>query len=333
MKGAFLNSGTDNIRRVYSPDTVKRIEEHVDLIPGIINPENIPERSGEVEECRTAFSTWGMPQFSAEEIESFFPRLEIIFYGAGSVQRFARPFLERGITVVSAWGANGIPVAEFTASLIMLCNKGFFPVLSAYSRIGHRDGRNLSESFPGNYRTRIGIIGAGMIGTLVIKLLRNTDLEIVVYDPFLPDEKAAALGVSKVSLEELFETSSAVSNHLANLPETKGILNGEYFDRMPPNGVFINTGRGAQVVEADLIRALKKEPGRTAVLDVTDPEPVPPESELLNLPNAVITPHIAGSTGKEVQRMGFFMAEELLRFLNREPLRYSVTLEMLDRMA
>ncbi|MFP4443411.1 MAG: NAD(P)-dependent oxidoreductase, partial [Spirochaetia bacterium] len=285
IKGAFFNSEPDNISRIYNPEALKRIEKHVDLVPGVINPENIEAHAGELSECKAAFSTWGMPQFSAEEIMSFFPQLEIVLYGAGSVQRFARPFLERGITVVSAWGANGIPVAEFTASIIMLCNKGFFPVRSAYPQIGHRNARNLSESFPGNFRTRIGIIGAGMIGTLVIKLLLNTDLEIVVYDPFLADDRAAALGVSKVSLEELFETSSAVSNHLANLPETKGILDGKYFNRMLPNGVFINTGRGAQVVEPDLMEALRKEPGRTAVLDVTDPEPVPPDSELLTLPN------------------------------------------------
>jgi phosphoglycerate dehydrogenase-like enzyme len=172
-----------------------------------------------------------------------------------------------------------------------------------------------------------------MIGSLVIKLLNKTDLDLLVYDPYLHDTDAEALGVKKVSLEELFASCRTISNHLANLPVTQGILNKTLFGKMSETAAFINTGRGAQVVEADLIEALKEEPGRTAVLDVTDPEPVSAESELLRMPNVIITPHIAGSTGSEVMRMGDFMAEELIRYIRGENLKYAVTLSMLERMA
>lgn len=172
-----------------------------------------------------------------------------------------------------------------------------------------------------------------MVGKRVIELLQHYHLNVEVYDPFLPDEEAARLGVRKTDLLQLFSNCDTISNHLANVPETVGILHYEHFRRMRPHATFLNTGRGAQVVEADLVRALREVPTRTAVLDVTDPEPPPADSELLALDNVFLTPHIAGSMNLEVARMGLYMAEECERFLRGEPLRYEVTLAMLATMA
>jgi phosphoglycerate dehydrogenase-like enzyme len=97
--------------------------------------------------------------------------------------------------------------------------------------------------------------------------------------------------------------------------------------------VFINTGRGAQVVEEDLARALIAEPGRTALLDVTYPEPPAEDSLLRKLDNVLLTPHIAGSMGAEVARMGEYMVEECRRYVNGEPLQFEVTPAMLPTMA
>ena len=102
---------------------------------------------------------------------------------------------------------------------------------------------------------------------------------------------------------------------------------------MLPNAVFLNTGRGAQVVEEDLIQALNEEPSRTAVLDVTDPEPPIDESPLWNMENVFLTPHLAGSWGQEVTRMGTYMAEEFSRFIANKPLRWEVTEKLLETMA
>jgi phosphoglycerate dehydrogenase-like enzyme len=161
---------------------------------------------------------------------------------------------------------------------------------------------------PGNYGARVGIIGAGMIGKMVLRRLRDYRLETVVCDPFLSEEQAAELGAKKVSLEELFETCAVISNHVANLPATVGMLHYGLFSRMSETATLINTGRGAQVVEADLIRALEECPGRTAVLDVTYPEPPEVGSAFYRLPNVFLTPHIAGSAGDDVARMGEQMA-------------------------
>ena len=102
---------------------------------------------------------------------------------------------------------------------------------------------------------------------------------------------------------------------------------------MKPHAVFINTGRGAQVVEDDMIAALYDVPTRAAVLDVTWPEPPNADSPLYTMPNVFLTPHIAGSLGNEVHRMAEYMYEEYCSFDAGEPTRYSVSLKMLETMA
>lgn len=159
------------------------------------------------------------------------------------------------------------------------------------------------------------------------------NIQVLVYDPFLSDERAEKLGVRKCTLTEIFLQCQTISNHIANLPATVGILNREYFSKMLPNATFINTGRGAQVVEKDLIEALKTVPTRTAILDVTEPEPPLPNSEFLEMENVIVTSHIAGSTSKEVERLGCYMTEEFVRFIEGKELKYSVTLKMLETMA
>ena len=110
------------------------------------------------------------------------------------------------------------------------------------------------------------------------------------------------------------------------------MINYAHFSLVKGNGVFINTGRDAQVVEDDLIRALKEKPEWTAVLDVTHPEPPKEDSELYTMENVFLTPHVAGSAGDECFRMGEYMIEEAKRYLNDEVLLYEVTLKMLETM-
>lgn len=318
MKTVFVSDNTDAVRRVFH--TEERVFTKADM-------EDNKEYFSDTE---FVFSTWGMPALSKEEIKDLLPNLKAVFYGAGSVQYFARPFLECGVKVFSAWAANAVPVAEYTVAQILLANKGFFKTM----RYTNRESANETlANFRGNYDVKVGIIGAGMIGKLVIGKLKEYDVETLVYDPFLPDETAEALGVKKVSLEKLFEECDVVSNHLADNAETRGMLHGGLFERMLPYSTFLNTGRGAQVVEEELIRVLKSRPDLTAILDVTYPEPPEEGSKLYTLENCILTPHIAGSTGREVRRMGDYMRAEYENFVSGKPCKYEVTLEMLKTMA
>lgn len=332
MKSILM--GGDKILEVFACNTREALIREAGLDTTPYKKEDILASPERFKDTEYIFSTWGMPAFSTEEITNCLPSLKAVFYGAGTVKGFAREFLHAGVKIFSAWGANAVPVAEYTVAQIILANKGFY---LASRRCSSPQGRRESDGYfhtmPGNYGVSVGIIGAGMVGRLVIHMLKPYHLNVLVYDPFLSDEDALRMGARKASLEEIFETCQTISNHVANLPETVGMFDARLFSRMKENAVWINTGRGAQVVEADLIRALEEKPDRTAVLDVTWPEPPVEGSKLYTLENVFLTPHIAGSAGLEVARMGEYMLEEFRKLNNGAPCQYEVSLQMLDTMA
>lgn len=323
-----------SIKRVYSAPIIQALEKEAGLNSKvIIDSDNIAEFKSLTKEAEYLFSTWGMPKMTEQQIADCFPNLKALFYAAGSVQTFARPFLERGVRVFSAWGANAVPVAEYTVSQILLANKGFFAATAIGSREDFAKAMQFASAFPGNYDCKVGIIGAGMIGKLVIQMLQSHNLEIMVYDPFLSDEKAMQMGVIKCPLDVLFSECQTISNHLANNSETVGMLNYELFSKMMDCSTFINTGRGAQVIEDDLVKILTEKPGITAILDVTYPEPPDDGHAFYKLPNVILTPHIAGSTGHEIIRMAEYMLDEFRILQADKPVRFEVTLKMLETMA
>ena len=319
MKRIYLTAGSRHIKPVFGSE--ERVYSKADVLAD-------PAAFAETE---YVFSSWGMPAFDEEEIRKYLPKLKAIFYGAGSVQNFAKSFLNCGVRVFSAWAANAIPVAEYTVAQIILANKGFFKCmhLTDYAIVQN----SVYSNYRGNYGAKIGLIGIGMIGTIVAQMLHNYHLEVLAFDPFLSDERAKELGVKKVSLETLFSECQVISNHLANNAQTVGMLNGALFEKMRPYATFLNTGRGAQVVEEELLQVLKTRTDLTAVLDVAVKEPPEEGSPIYTLENCILTPHIAGSFGDELRRMGAYMENEYKNFVNGEPCKYEVTLEMLKTMA
>ena len=331
MKAVFMTGDEKNLAGVYK--TVReKLTAELDFISPITSAAQLEERKEELRDVGVIFSTWGMLSLDEETIRKYFVNLRAVFYAAGSVQYFARPFLSRGVRVFSAWAANAVPVVEFTIAEIILANKGYYQRLRRNSD-PEWSNRSSGGYFTGNFGNKVGLIGVGMIGSMVAERLKDYRLEVLAYDPFLPVEKAERLGVTMAPLKTIFSECTVISNHLANNPQTVGMLNGGFFDLMRPNAAFINTGRGAQVVEKDLIKALKDEPARVALLDVTYPEPPAPDSELRRLDNVFLTQHIAGSLGEETARMGEYMYEEFGRYMRGEPAKWEVTMKMLETMA
>lgn len=327
MRNAAFFGSADRNAIVYAQGRREIVESRTNLYPHCIDSQNFDEHVAQLQQLEVIFSTWGMPRVSPEQIEQL-PNLKAVFYAAGSVQGFARPLLERGITVVSGWAANGVPVAEWTLAQILLANKGYFRNEREYQQLHRRASHGR-----GNFGATVSLLGAGVIGRLVLSLLKPFHLNVCVFDPFLSAETAAELGVTKVELHEAFECGNVVSNHLANLPATVGMITGEHLRAMPRNATFINTGRGATIRETEMIEVLQQRPDLIALLDVTDPEPPRTDSPLWGLPNAFLTSHIAGSIGDEVVRMADYIIEEFAAWERGEPLRYSVSLEMLETMA
>ena len=333
MKTVILCEAEHHYRTVYVPSVLARLQALTDTDGALYRKADVLTDPGRFADTEIIFSTWGMPAFTEEEIRACLPALRCVFYAAGSVQGFARPFLNCGVRVFSAWAANAVPVAEYTVAQIILAGKDFYRQTDLLRAHRLADAAARRGGHIGNYRKRVGLIGCGMIGSLVADMLKGYDLDVAVFDPFLSPERARDLGVTPCSPEELFATCSVVSNHLANNPQTKKMLTYQHFSSMLPYATFINTGRGAQVVEEDLVRALTERPDLTALLDVTDPEPSPEGHPFYSLPNCYLTPHVAGSLGGEVVRMAEYMADEYEAYAAGSPCRYEVSLHMLETMA
>lgn len=330
MTTAAFFGDAARIARVYAQGRRETVAAHTDLLPAVLTKANLAEYAPQTADIEVLFTTWGMPRLTGQDLDRL-PRLRAVFYAAGSVQGFARPLLERQITVVSAWQANGVPVAEFVLAQILLAGKGYFRHLSHERPPGKPS--NEAGRAQGNFGETVSVLGAGTIGRSLIGLLRPFNLRVLVFDPFLSDSEANLLGVERVTLEEAFARGRVVSNHLANLPQTVGMLDASLFKLLRDGSTFINTGRGQTVNEADMVASLIARPSLTALLDVTHPEPPASDSPLYTLRNVFLSPHIAGSIGDEVVRLADYCIEDFHRWQQAVPLKYAVTLEMLETMA
>lgn len=273
---------------------------------------------------------WLLPRFGNELLEAA-PNLKAIFYSGGTVKGFVTDeFIDRGIIVTNAQDQNGTPVAEFCLGAILLSTKQTWRNARQINSSGkwQRGGEII-----GNYKSTVGIVSLGTIGLKTLNLLKHFEFEIKVQCPFLSEQEALRIGVKKATLEEIFQTSDVISLHTPNLPETQGMIKGSHFRSMKPGATFINTARGAVVNQPEMVAALKERPDINAILDVLDPEPPPVNDELLTLPNAFITPHIAGSQGNECRRLGQTAIDELRRFTKGEDLANLVLLSELHRTA
>jgi phosphoglycerate dehydrogenase-like enzyme len=326
-RAVFL-AASEVIANVFGRGRRERAESLTQMHPVVVGDAQLQAEIGKLADVEVAISCWGLPIMTAAHWEQL-PKLKIVFYAAGSVRHFAAAVMDRGVRVVSSWRANAVPVSEFSLAHILLGCKSYF----AASRTVRHRRRDAAQIGPGVYDETVALLGAGAIGRRVIELLRPFSLKVVVYDPFLSEDAARSLGVEKVSLEEAFTRGQVVSNHLANVPETAGIIRGEHFRAMRPSSTFLNTGRGATVREGEMCDVLRGRIDLTAVLDVTDPEPPLPNSPLYELPNVILSPHIAGAINNETLRLADTALDELERYLRGERLQHEVTRQMLATMA
>jgi len=283
-------------------------------------------------EAEVLLTHWGAPRIGTAVLERA-PRLRMVAHAGGTVKGIvSRSVFERGITVTTAAQANARPVAEFTLAMILLAAKD---VLWARERFRAGDDHLLlarSLADVGNSRCRVGLVGASRVGRLVIELLAPFDLEVAVFDPYLSEDDAIGLGVKKVELDELMATSVVVSVHAPDLPETRHLIGATQLASMRDGATILNTARGTLVDHEALEREVAS--GRIrAVLDVTDPEPLPRSSTLWVSPDAFITPHVAGSQGRELWRLTDLAICEVERFVRGEPPLHPVALADLDRIA
>ncbi|MBI5425834.1 MAG: hydroxyacid dehydrogenase [Opitutae bacterium] len=325
IKAAFFSGPADwlpisPIDYTYGNGRRAQLAALCDLYPRTVTAENLAGMVPELSELEVIFSTWGMPCLTETQLE-FFPKLRVLFYAAGSVSHFAAPFLKRGIQIVSAKEANADSVAEFCLGQILLGTKGYFRNSREYRA---PEAWPSCHRGPGNYAETVALIGVGAVARKTAALLRHFKLKLLLVEDYLSEAEAHALGGTKVSLEEAFTSAFVVSNHLADFPHTRGAIRTHHFLSMRPGAVFLNTGRGPQVDEAGLVEALARRPDLTALLDVTEAEPLPSGSPLYALPNVHLSTHLAGAMNNEAARLADLVIDEFIAYRDGQPLRHSV---------
>jgi len=276
-----------------------------------------------LERAEVVLSGWGCPRLDTTVLDRA-PSLRAIVHAAGGVKGHVTDACwDRGLEVSTAAGANAEPVAEYTLARILLAGKAADRMARAYRE--RRAAIDLLSEFPhaGNLGKTVGIVGASRIGRRVIELLEPFDLRVLVSDPYVE---------GSVALDELLTASDVVSLHAPSLPSTRHLLDARRLALLRDGATLINTARGALIDQDALVAELVS--GRIdAVIDVTVPEVLPAGSPLYDLPNVVLTPHIAGALGVEVRRLGASALDELERYARGEPFAHPVTRADLDRIA
>ncbi|MGA7193462.1 MAG: D-glycerate dehydrogenase [Anaerolineales bacterium] len=170
----------------------------------------------------------------------------------------------------------------------------------------------------------LGIIGFGRIGQAVAKRAQGFDLRVIYYDP----TAEPMFGASSVDLDTLLRESDFVSLHVPLTSATRHLVNAEFLSKMKPTAILVNTSRGGVVDQSALYDALKSKRISAAALDVTDPEPLPMNSPLLELENCLIVPHLGSASKHTRDMMSFLAAQNLIAGLKGERLPNCVNPEV-----
>jgi phosphoglycerate dehydrogenase-like enzyme len=277
-------------------------------------------------------TSWGCPPLDADVLRHA-PRLRAVLHAAGSVRGHVGPAVfDRGILVTTAADANAEPVARYTLAAILWAVKKA-PFLAADARV-HRDDwgyRRLRGEPPGT-APAVVLVGFSRVGRRVARLLQLTcPATVLVVDPYADPAAVAAAGAELVTLADALPRADVLSLHAPDLPETRHMIGAAELAALPPGATFINTARGALVDHAALEQACAA--GLHAILDVTDPEPLPRASVLYELPNVMLTPHVAGSLGAETRLMAASALSELERYAAGLPPLAAVTAQSLKLQA
>ncbi len=318
-------------QRVYPRPIYDEICTLVDVYAEPQRPDVVQQKPELLQDMDLLFSSWTCPHIDATFLARA-PNLKWVFYGAGSIKQVVSPaFWEQGVRITHAANANGVIVAQFTLAQIIMSLKGVWAYMhqTRTERTFHHTPR-----YPGLIRSKVGIIGLGMIGHQVCQRLRPLDVDILAYDPYADPHDSAAQGIQLVDLDTLFSEAHVISLHAPWTPETEGMIRATHFEAMLPNATFINTARGAVVRQDEMLSVLRRRPDIYAVLDVTHPEPPASDDAVFVLPNVILTPHIAGAIEQnETASMGAAMLGELRRYLACEPLQWEIRRDQLGTMA
>lgn len=228
---------------------------------------------------------------------------------------------KKGIVVMNTPGGNTVTTAEHAVAMMMALARKI-PQATASMRKGEWE----KKKFEGTELTgkTLGILGVGNIGSVVASRALGLRMNVVAYDPFISAEAADKLGVSLVSMDDLFAKSDFISVHVPLMNETKNVVNADAFKKMKKGVKLINCARGGIVNEKDLAEAIKAKIVSGAALDVFEKEPPPADNPLLQMEEVILTPHLGASTHEAQESVAIAIAEQIADYLSSGTIRNAV---------
>ncbi|MER6141618.1 hydroxyacid dehydrogenase [Streptomyces sparsogenes] len=288
-----------------------------------------PAAKARLAEAEVLLTSWGAPRLTPERLAGA-PALRAVLHCAGSVRGLVGDEVwRRGIRVASGADANAIPVAEYTLAAIIFAGKKA-PFLAADEERAYQGwGMVTGYGDLSNFGRTVGIVGFSRIGRKVVDLLKILgDTTCLVADPYADPEEVERAGATLVPLEELLPRVDVLSLHAPELRETRHLIGAAQLRLLPDHATVINTARGS-LIDSEALAAECASGRLFAILDVTDPEPLPVDSPLRHQAGVMITPHIAGSLGTEIGRLTDHALDELARWTARQTLQDEITAESL----
>lgn len=314
----------------FFPESVRTRLNEVAEWSQLAERDDSPQLRAEIAQADVLMTTWHSP-FLRMEMLGTQPRVRLIAHCGGEVKSRMEAAVFDHVTVTNAAEPMAVPVAEMALALMLTLVRRL-PDYAAEMRAGvirTNEYVSCGETVRGR---KVGLIGFGRIGKAFARLVEPLGVELLVTDPYCDAEAVAASKGKLLGLEELLGSCSVVVLAAGLTPETRNLLDQRRLSLMPDGAYLINVARGG-LVDLDALLAELRKARISVALDVTDPlEPLPPNHELRQLPNVLLTPHIAAG-GIEMRRaIGAVAVEEVVRFCKGEQLENVVTPDMLALM-
>ncbi|GEB76794.1 phosphoglycerate dehydrogenase [Sporolactobacillus inulinus] len=229
---------------------------------------------------------------------------------------------EKGIIVINAPAGNTIAATEHTLAMMLALARN---IPQAYGSL--TSGKWERKLFKGVelYQKTLGVVGMGRIGTEVAKRAKGFQMNILGYDPFLTEDRAKKLGIIKASLDEIAAQADFITVHTPLTPETRGLINAEYFEKTKKGVRFINCARGGIIDEQALVDAVNSGQVAGAAIDVFEHEP-PENPGLTQNPKIIVTPHLGASTTEAQEKVAESVSEEIRDILTSGSVQHAINL-------
>ena len=320
-------------RRMMTP----ALEQELAALGTIVACRNAAELSEEAygdlwEQADAVLSGWGVRPPTPAILDRA-ARLKVISHTAGSIRMFPRYALEKGVVITSARAAIARTVAEFCLmnALVLLRRLPYYvdadPVRKTF--FSQTAARPASQTLFGK---TVGLVGYGYISRYLREMLAPFGCRVLVSDPYLTSHEAEAQRVESVSLPFLLQNAHVVSLHAPEIPATIDMIGASELAMLQDGAVFLNSARG-RLVDTDALTAALQTGRFFAAIDVTQPEPLPPDHPLRGLPNVIFTPHIAGPAEDDLPHLTRTAIADMKSVLNGTPPLYPISLSAFDIMS